>query len=140
MNTVTKLCLNHFQKDDIIRKAKGTILKPNAMPSIIKKKRLHPHSDLITHDDFSPKKLKNCHDRTINNICLENIANVSIKITDDGTVIDKTDHDGIIDDINFDNNVNIDKANFDNKTTDKGNLEFISVDEDPILSLIGKYY
>lgn len=77
---------------------------------------MHSHSDLIIHDDFSPKKVKNCHDRPISNICLENIDNVSIKITDDGTIIDKTDHDGIIDDINFDNNINIDKVNFDNKT------------------------
>ncbi|XP_025266428.1 uncharacterized protein LOC112638601 [Camponotus floridanus] len=42
LNTTTKLCSNHFQKEDIINKAKSSIIKPNAVPCIIiKKKRLH---------------------------------------------------------------------------------------------------
>jgi len=42
LNATTKLCSNHFQKEDIINKAKGSIIKPNAVPCIIiKKKRLH---------------------------------------------------------------------------------------------------
>lgn len=38
LNTTTKLCSNHFQKKDIINKAKGSIIKLNAVPCIIKKK------------------------------------------------------------------------------------------------------
>lgn len=42
LNTTTKLCSNHFLKDDIIYKAKGSIVKSNAVPCIIaKKRRLH---------------------------------------------------------------------------------------------------
>ncbi|CAL1687528.1 unnamed protein product [Lasius platythorax] len=106
LNTATKLCSNHFQKDDIILKAKGTIVKPNAVPSIIsKKKRSNQHSDLIIREDCSLKKLKGAswHDRTV------------------------------VDDKSSDN-IDVDNVNFDNRTVE--NFEFVSVDEDPTASLI----
>ncbi|XP_067204147.1 uncharacterized protein [Linepithema humile] len=59
LNTTTKLCSNHFQKEDIINKTKGSIIKPNAVPCIIiKKKRLHienvPLSENYTTINFPP--------------------------------------------------------------------------------------
>ena len=37
LNTATKLCWNHFQKDDITCLARGTIVKRSVVPSIMKK-------------------------------------------------------------------------------------------------------
>ncbi|XP_029159034.1 LOW QUALITY PROTEIN: uncharacterized protein LOC114931236 [Nylanderia fulva] len=39
LTSSTKLCSDHFQKEDIINKSKGTMAKPNVVPSIISKKK-----------------------------------------------------------------------------------------------------
>ncbi|XP_024893630.1 uncharacterized protein LOC112468606 isoform X1 [Temnothorax curvispinosus] len=135
LNTATKLCSNHFQKDDIIHKAnKGTFVKPNAVPSIIRKKNVRQHSSLIVGEDCL-KKLKSCHDETIDDISFDNVDVKNVNL-DDGTVTDKIVYDKIVDDISFDK-VDVDNATFDNITVDvdKGNFEFVSVDEDPTISL-----
>jgi hypothetical protein len=139
LNTATKLCSNHFQKDEIIYRAKGSVLKPNAMPSIFKK-RLLSQSNVIIHEDVNLKKQKGCHDGTNDNMCLENIDmnNLSINTDEDTSVVDKTINNESIKDKDFDN-IDIDEADFDSKSVDKENLEFVSV-EDPITSLIGKFY
>jgi len=41
LNTVTKLCEHHFNEQEIIRKAKGSCLKPNAVPMYKKKRKIH---------------------------------------------------------------------------------------------------
>ncbi|XP_071632047.1 uncharacterized protein [Temnothorax longispinosus] len=133
LNTATKLCSNHFQKDDIIHKAnKGTFVKPNAVPSIIRKKNARQHLSLIVGEDCL-KKLKSCHDETIDDISFDNVDVKNVNL-DDGTVTDKIVYDKIVDDISFDK-VDVDNATFDNITVDKGNFEFVSVDEDPTISL-----
>ncbi|XP_015439266.1 PREDICTED: uncharacterized protein LOC107194192 [Dufourea novaeangliae] len=104
LNTVTKLCSNHFQEDDIIRKGKTTIVRPNAVPSVISKKRKwHTCSHIIK--DCSINKQRS-----------------------------STARSGTVDEINFDY-ADIDNANFDKKTVDKVKFEFVSVDENPTISL-----
>lgn len=38
LNTVTKLCTNHFREEDIIKKPKRSYMKPNTVPFIHGKK------------------------------------------------------------------------------------------------------
>ncbi|XP_076686478.1 uncharacterized protein LOC143378531 [Andrena cerasifolii] len=140
LNTVTKLCWNHFQKDDIIRIGKSTIVKRNAVPSIIRKKRkLHKCSDLIKNcKDCILKKqegstVKTADDINCNTVNIDN-ANLGDGVIDDGRVTDKTVHNGAVNDISS-NNTDIKNANFDNRTVNLGNFEFVSVSEDPTVLL-----
>ncbi|EZA59606.1 hypothetical protein DMN91_005288 [Ooceraea biroi] len=106
LNTVTKLCSNHFQEGDIICRAKGTILKPNAVPCIIIKKRkvyLDQYLNVIIHKDCL-KKLKNCDNGTVDDTCSMNdvdVKDVYLTTIDNGTVTDKTVHDETADEKNF---------------------------------------
>ena len=142
LNTVTKLCWNHFQKDDIIRIGKSTIVKHNAVPSIIRKKRkVYKCSGLIKNcKDYILKKQESATVRsgTVDNINCNSVdinnANLGDRTIDDGRVNDNTVYNGAVDDISS-NNVDIKNANFDNRTTDLGNFEFVSVNEDPTLLL-----
>ena len=142
LNTVTKLCWNHFEKDDIIRIGKSTIVKRNAVPSIIRKKRkVYKCSGLIKNDkDYILKKQESATVRNgtvdginCNTVDIDN-ANLGDGTIDDGRVTDNTVHNGAVDDISS-NNVDIKNANFDNRTANLGNFEFVSVNDDPTVLL-----
>ena len=107
LNTATKLCWNHFQKDDIICLAKGSVVKHNAVPSIMKK-NVHKRSDF-----------KNTNFNTAN-------FNTADFNTADFNTADFNTADF--------NTPNFNNANFNNRSAPTGNFEFVSVNENaPVL-------
>ena len=141
LNTVTKLCWNHFQQDDIIRTGKSTIVKRNAVPSVIRKKKrkVHKCSGLIKDcKDCIPKiqesaTVKTVDDINCNTVDIDNASSGDGTI-DDGRVTDKIVDDGAVNNTSSDN-VDTKNANLDNRTANLGNFEFVSVSEDPAVLL-----
>jgi len=57
LNTVTKLCANHFREKDMIKKVKRSYIKPNTVPSIYgKKKKRSLQFDSFNYEIYSKKK------------------------------------------------------------------------------------
>ncbi|XP_029161288.1 uncharacterized protein LOC114933019, partial [Nylanderia fulva] len=57
LTSSTKLCSDHFQKEDIINKSKGTMAKPNVVPSIISKKKKLQLKDTGWYNEADDKSL-----------------------------------------------------------------------------------
>ncbi|KYN29051.1 THAP domain-containing protein 9, partial [Trachymyrmex cornetzi] len=57
LNTVTKLCANHFREEDMIKKVKRSYIKPNTVPSIYRKKTKRSlQFDSFNNKIYSKKK------------------------------------------------------------------------------------
>ena len=145
LNNVTRLCWNHFQKDDMICVGRSTILNCNAVPSINRTKKVHKRLDLIkdSKDCILEKQISaTVKTGTVDDINCKNVdidnTNLCDGIIDNERVTDKTVRDGAVDDISS-NNVDIENANFDNRTVNPGNFEFVSVNEDPTVLLEETY-
>ena len=141
LNNVTRLCWNHFQKDDILCVGNSTILKGNVVPSVNRTKKVHVHSSLIKDSkDCTPKKQKSCTviSATVDDINCKNVdidaANLGDGTVDSGRVADETVDGGAADDISSSNVVD-GNANFDDRTVNPGNFEFVSVNDDPTVLL-----
>ncbi|XP_018314999.1 uncharacterized protein [Mycetomoellerius zeteki] len=70
LNTATKLCSNHFEKNDIIFKAKGSVVKLNAVPCI-KKRRLQVDMNDTRLADETADDITSTDNQSSNNITLE---------------------------------------------------------------------
>ncbi|KYQ47264.1 hypothetical protein ALC60_13749 [Trachymyrmex zeteki] len=73
LNTATKLCSNHFEKNDIIFKAKGSVVKLNAVPCI-KKRRLQVDMNDTRLADETADDITSTDNQSSNNITLEGIS------------------------------------------------------------------
>lgn len=141
LSNVTRLCWNHFPKDDIIYVGDSTILKGDVVPSINRTKKVHNHSDFINNSKDSvleKQRSTTAKSGTVDDINCINVniddANFGDRTIDDGRVTDKTVRDRAVDDTSS-NNADIQNGNCDNRTVNPGNFEFVSVNDDPTVLL-----